>query len=80
MKKLFILIISLAAMLTVKAQWVDDPAVNTRIANCSNDAGEVYLSTNEATGDTYVQWMQFGSNSWSPTLQRVNSEGVPQWG
>ncbi|MBQ3737630.1 MAG: T9SS type A sorting domain-containing protein [Bacteroidales bacterium] len=80
MKKIFILIISLAAMLTVKAQWVDDPAVNTRIANCSNDAGEVYLSTNEATGDTYVQWMQFGSNSWSPTLQRVNSEGVPQWG
>ena len=80
MKKLFILIISLAAMLTAKAQWVDDPATNTRIANCSNDAGEVYLSTNETTGDTYVQWMQFGSNSWSPTLQRVNSEGVPQWG
>ena len=80
MKKLFILIISLAAMLTVKAQWVDDPAVNTRIANCSNDAGDVYLSTNEATGDTYVQWMQFGPNSWSPTLQRINYEGVPQWG
>ena len=80
MKKLFILIITLAAMFTVKAQWVDNPAVNTQIANCSNDAGDVYLSTNEETGDTYVQWMQFGPNSWSPTLQRINYEGVPQWG
>lgn len=80
MKKLFILVFSLAAMISLQAQWVDDPANNTFIANCSNDAGEVYLSTNEETGDTYVQWMQFGSNSWSPTLQRLNSEGVPQWG
>lgn len=80
MKRITPLIFAVVASLTLQAQWVDDPAVNTRIANCSNDAGEVYLSTNEATGDTYVQWMQFGSNSWSPTLQRVNSEGVPQWG
>ena len=80
MKKLFILVFSLAAMISLQAQWVDDPATNTFIANCSYDAGEVYLSTNEATGDTYVQWMQFGPNGWSPTLQRLNSEGVPQWG
>lgn len=79
MKKLFILVFTLAAM-TMQAQWVDDPANNTFIANCSHDAGEVYLSTNEETGDTYVQWMQFGPNSWSPTLQRLNAEGVPQWG
>ena len=29
MKKLFFLVISLVAMLTAKAQWVDDPATNT---------------------------------------------------
>ena len=67
-------------MISLQAQWVDDPTTNTLIANCSYDAGEVYLSTNETTGDTYVQWMQFWSNNWSPTLQRLNSEGVPQWG
>ena len=40
MKKLFILVLTLAAM-TMHAQWVDDPYTNTFIANCSSDAGEV---------------------------------------
>ena len=79
MKKLVLLLAGLFAFTAMHAQWVDDPTTNTFVANCSNDAGEVYLSTNENTGDTYVQWMQFGSNSWSPTLQRLNAEGVPQW-
>ena len=64
----------------LQAQWVDDPATNTFIANCGNDDGEVYLSTNTNTGDTYVQWEGSASNGWSPTLQRLNFEGVPQWG
>ncbi len=79
MKKLVLFLAGLFAFTAMHAQWVDDPTTNTFVANCSNDAGEVYLSTNENTGDTYVQWMQFGSNSWSPTLQRLNAEGVPQW-
>ena len=62
------------------AQWVDDPINNTFIANCGNNDGEVYLSTNTNTGDTYVQWEGSASNGWSPTLQRLNFEGVPQWG
>ena len=80
MKKLFFLVISLVAMLTAKAQWVDDPATNTFLANCDNDDGEIYLSTNTNTGDTYVQWEGFGTNGWSPTLQRITFEGVPQGG
>jgi hypothetical protein len=80
MKKLFFLVISLVAMLTAKAQWVDDPATNTFIANCANDDGELYTATNPNTGDTYIQWEGFGSNGWSPHLQRINFEGVPQWG
>ncbi len=80
MKKLFFLVISLGAMLTAKAQWVDDPATNTFLANCGNDDGELYMATNPSTGDTYIQWEGFGTNGWSPTLQRINFEGVPQWG
>lgn len=80
MKKLFILGFCLAAMISLQAQWVDDPANNTFIANCGNNDGEVYLSTNTITGDTYVQWEGSASNGWSPTLQRLNFEGVPQWG
>lgn len=80
MKKLFFLVISLVAMLTAKAQWVDDPATNTFLANCGNDDGEVYMATNPNTGDTYIQWEGFGTNGWSPTIQRINFEGVPQWG
>jgi hypothetical protein len=80
MKKLFILVISLVAMLTAKAQWVDDPATNTFLANCGPDDGELYMATNPSTGDTYIQWEGFGTNGWSPTLQRITFEGVPQWG
>lgn len=80
MKKLYLLIIALAAFFTVKAQWVNDPVNNTFIANTSDDAGEIIISTDPITGDTYVQWNQFWPNSWSPTIQRLNFAGEPQWG
>ena len=80
MKKSSLLFVAIAASFSLQAQWIDDPATNTFIVNASNDAGEIYLSTNEATGDTYVQWNCFGNNGWSPSLQRLNFEGVPQWG
>lgn len=81
MKKLFTLIIALVAFATLQAQWVDNPATNTFLANTSAEAGEIYTVTNPITGDTYLQWSSFvGGNGWSPTLQRVNFEGIPQWG
>lgn len=81
MKKLFFIIIALAVTFAVKAQWVDNPSSNTFIANTSADAGEIHLATNHNTGDTYVQWCSFvGGNGWSPTLQRLNFAGEPQWG
>lgn len=80
MKKIFILLMAMAAFVTTQAQWVNDPANNTLIANTSADAGEIYLSTDPVSGDTYVQWTSSGSNGWGPTLQRLNFEGVPQWG
>ena len=81
MKKLFTLIIALVAFANLQAQWVDNPATNTFLANTSADAGEIYTVTNPITGDTYLQWSSFvGGNGWSPTLQRVNFEGIPQWG
>lgn len=81
MKKLTLLCLTLLAFVTVQAQWVNNPAQNTFIANTSADAGEIYTATNHHTGDTYLQWSSFvGGNGWSPTLQRINFEGVPQWG
>lgn len=79
MKKLYLIIIALAMMVSVKAQWIDNPAVNTFIANTSDDAGEIYLSTDPVIGDTYVQWSQFSTNGWVPVVQRINFDGVPQW-
>ena len=80
MKKLTILILALAVFITAQAQWVDDPANNTFLANTSSDAGEIYIATCP-NGDTYVQWSSFvGGNGWAPTLQRINASGVPQWG
>ena len=79
MKKLSLLFLTLASIVTLKAQWVDDPATNTRIANCADGAAEVYVSTDVSTGDSYVQWHYQGENGWSPWLQRLDADGVPQW-
>ena len=79
MKKLSLLFLTLASIVTLKAQWVDDPTSNTRIANCANGAAEVYVATDISTGDSYVQWHYQGENGWSPWLQRLDVDGVPQW-
>ena len=80
MKKLSLLFFALATSFMLQAQWVDDPATNTFIVNSSDDAGEIYTATNPVTGDTYIQFNQMRSNGWVPTLQRLNFEGVSQWG
>ena len=80
MRKLSILFLALAASFALQAQWTDNAAQNTFLANCSADAGEVYTSTDPSTGDIYVQWTQGSANGWAPHLQRVNFEGIPQWG
>ena len=80
MKKLVLFLAGLFAFTALQAQWVDDPLHNTFIANSSADAGEVYLSTDEVSGDTYLQFNQMRSNGWVPTLQRLTFEGIPQWG
>ena len=80
MKKLGLFLACLFAFTALHAQWVDDPVNNNHIVNCSSDAGEVYTATVLSTGDTYVQWNSFGTNGWSPTLQRLTFDGTPQWG
>lgn len=79
MKKLSFLFLALVASFALQAQWVDDPASNTFIANCAHGASEVYVSTDITTGDSYVQWHYQGDNGWSPWLQRLDFNGVPQW-
>ena len=71
---------ALAASFALQAQWVDNPATNTFIANSPSYGGEVYLATNEDKGDTFVQWTSGGSNGYGPTLQRLIFDGTPQWG
>ena len=68
----------LTAFVTAQAQWTSTN--NNFIATTSTDAGEIILSTDEVTGDTYMQWMSFYSNGWSPTLQRLTYNGTPIWG
>lgn len=80
MKKHLLLVSALAVSFAMQAQWVNNPAANTLIANSSDFGVEIYLATDKSTGDTYVQWSQGSSNGWAPNLQRLNFEGVPQWG
>ena len=80
MKKRLLILLALTASFAVQAQWVNDPATNSLLANASSFGGEIILSTNAVTGDTYVQWNSGGSNGWGPTLQRLTFDGTPQWG
>lgn len=80
MKKLVLLLAGLFAFTALHAQWVDDPATNTFIANAESYATDIHLATDEITGDTYLQWISSGSNGYSPSLQRITSKGTPQWG
>ena len=81
MKKSLLFLIGAFAVSALQAQWVNDPATNTKLAPTSYKAGnEIYLRTHEATGDTYMQWNDLAPNGWSVNLQRINVNGVPQWG
>ena len=80
MKRTTLLLLFLTVIVFARAQWTDDHENNTKIANSSTDAGEIYIATNENTGDTYLQWCAFGGNGWSPFLQRLNQNGESQWG
>ena len=79
MKRQLFLILALVASFSLRAQWVDDPSRNTNVANCADGAAEVYVSTDISTGDSYVQWHYQGENGWSPWVQRLDFDGVPQW-
>lgn len=79
MKRLNILLVALAIAFSVNAQWTDNPAVNTFIANCDSGAGEILISNNIYPQDTYIQWLYAADNGWSPWIQRLNKDGVPQW-
>ena len=79
MKKIIFLLIGIFAITALQAQWGNDPNNNTFIANCATGADEVLVSTDPVSGDTYVQWLYGADNGWSPWVQRLNAEGVPQW-
>ena len=80
MKKLYLLLFVLMTAVGVKAQWVEDPSINTMLAHGSADYGEIYLSTHKESGNIFIQWSSMKSNGWSPSIQMVSHEGVPQWG
>ena len=77
MKKTLLFLTCVFAFSLLQAQWVNDPINNTKLVTLSSGIiPNIQLCTNEATGDTYV--MAYGSNQIN--LQRINVNGVPQWG
>ena len=79
MKKTALLSLLLFTFISAHAQWVNDPVNNTFIANCATGANEILVSSNNYSNDTYIQWLYGADNGWSPWIQRLNREGVPQW-
>lgn len=79
MKKYILLATALFTISILQAQWVDNPSVNTFIANCESSATELRVATSPE-GGTFVQWTSMSENGWSPKLQYLDAAGVPQWG
>ena len=79
MKKIILLSFWLFSILSLQAQWVNNPMGNTFLANCENTAGELRVAT-APNGGTFVQWTSMSSNGWSQKLQYVDVDGFPQWG
>lgn len=80
MKKYVLTSIIIMSINILTAQWVSDPAQNTLLATGSSDYGEILLSTNPQSANTYIQWCGSHSNGWSPSIQMVDSAGNPMWG
>ena len=66
-------------MVSAKAQWVNDPTVNTFLASCQPGAAEILISPKPYNDGYYIQWLYGADNGWSPWVQHLNFEGVPQW-
>lgn len=80
MKKSLFLLLTTLAFTTLQAQWSEDPTTNTFFANASDDAEEILLSFDVMSGSTYVQWSDMAPNGWSVFLQKINVDGMPEWG
>lgn len=87
MRKLSLLFMAMMASFALQAQWTDNPAQNSIIAISDTThyatVGSVNTITDAVTNDTYVQWnstSQSPGNGFSPALQRLTSDGTPQWG
>jgi len=80
MKKLNLILLALAASVSLQAQWVDDPATNTFLSDADSWGNAIYLATDADKGDIYIQWTQGFSNGYGPALQHLTFEGVPTWG
>jgi hypothetical protein len=80
MKKIYLLLIALAVFVGAKAQWVDDSANNTLIANCVNSANEIRIASHPYVDGIFVQWTSMSENGWAQKLQCLDYYGNPQWG
>ena len=80
MKKSIFIISILFIMSNLQAQWVDNPAVNTLIASGDTYYDEIRISTHEASGHTFVQWIDLKNDRMNPSMQMIDVNGVPQWG
>ena len=79
MKKIYLIIIALVMMVSAKAQWVNDPAENTFLASCQPGAAEILISPKPYNDGFYIQWLYGADNGWSPWIQSIDKDGVPQW-
>ena len=80
MRKISAFFIILLSITTLSAQWATDPAQNTQLATGNENYNEITFSTHEPSGNTFIQWCGGYANGWSPSIQKVDVLGHPQWG
>lgn len=79
-KTILLLAVTLFFIGNMSAQWTDNPAVNTMIASGGTYYEDICISSHEASGNTFIQWLDLKDGRMNPSMQMINVNGEPLWG
>lgn len=79
MKKILLLAQFLFSTSFLQAQWTDNPQNNTPVCTAINDQ-DYCAATSDGAGGAIIAWQDDRSNGYKVYAQRMNADGVAQWG
>lgn len=72
------LLACLLSLLSINAQWSDDPSINTTVRD-ADAAAATPLSSEAPEGGTYICWFESAATNYVLKMQLLDADGVAQW-